>query len=134
MLDLDQQITDLMKGATRITDNLIGVTIGSPISPAMQLAEPTNGTLTLSQVSGYGVLLVKGNARIEAPFQWQGLMLVSGKMIFAGGLGSSIVHGAIYADRIEILNSDVTITLDTCPITQTLRTLPVQVLTWRQLL
>ena len=133
-LDLDQQINDLVKGATLVTGNLIGVSIGSPISPATQLAEPSNGTLILSHVSGYGVLLVKGNVRIEAPFQWQGLMLVSGQMTFAGGLGASIVNGAIYADRIQILNSDVNINLDTCPIAATLRTLPVQVLTWRQLL
>ncbi|MDH5429259.1 MAG: hypothetical protein OEY57_13940, partial [Nitrospirota bacterium] len=76
----------------------------------------------------------KGNAQIAAPFQWEGLIVVSGQITFSGGLGSSVLNGALYADRIQVLQDDVSITLNTCPIAKTLRTLPLQVLTWRQLL
>jgi hypothetical protein len=100
----------------------------------VHFAEPSGGTLTVSQVTGYGILLVKGNVQIAAPFQWEGLIVISGQATFTGGLGSSILNGALYADRVQVLNNDVSVTLDTCPIAATLRTLPVQVLTWRQLL
>ena len=133
-LDLNEQIKGLKKGATPIVADLISVTLGSATSPAVQYAEPSSGTLIVSQVTGYGILLVKGNVQIAAPFQWEGLVVVSGQVTFSGGLGSSILNGALYANRIQVLHDDVTITLNTCPIAATLRTLPVQALTWRQIL
>jgi len=108
--------------------------VGSATSPAFYYAEPSSGTLTVSQVTGYGILLVKGNVQIAAPFLWEGLIVVSGQATFSGGLGSSILNGVLYADRVQVLNNDVSVTLDTCPIAVTLHTLPVQALTWRQLL
>ena len=133
-LDLDQEIKDLKKGSTKVTTDFIGMNVGSATSPAVYYAEPSNGTLTVSQVTGYGILLVKGNVQIAPPFLWEGLILVSGQVTFSGGLGSSILNGVLYADRVQVLNNDVSVRLDTCPIAATLRTLPVQVLTWRQLL
>jgi hypothetical protein len=134
LLDLDQQIKDLKPGSTKVTADLIGVNLGTATLPTVHFAEPSGGTLTVSQVTGYGILLVKGNVQIVAPFLWEGLIVVSGQATFTGGLGSSILNGVLYADRVQVLNNDVSISLDTCPIAATLRTLPVQVLTWRQLL
>jgi hypothetical protein len=133
-LDLDQQIKDLKKGSTKVTGDLIGVNLGTASSPAVHFAQPPGGALIVSQVTGYGILLVKGNVQIAAPFQWEGLIVVSGQASFTGGLGSSILNGVLYANRVQVLNKDVSVTLDTCPIAATLRTLPVKVLTWRQLL
>ncbi len=133
-LNLEEQIDSLKKEATAVLADLVSVNIGSAISPVVQYAEPSSGTLTVSQVNGYGLLLVKGNIQIVAPFHWDGLVLVTGQATFTGGLGSSTVRGAFYAERVHIPHDDVSITLDTCPIAATLRTLPVQVLTWRQLL
>jgi hypothetical protein len=133
-LDLDQEIKDLKKGSTKVTADFIGVNVGSATSPAVYYAEPSSGTLTVSQVTGYGILLVKGNVQIAAPFLWEGLIVVSGQATFTGGLGSSNLNGVLYADGVQVLNQDVSVTLNTCPIAATLRTLPVQVLTWRQLL
>lgn len=134
ILDLDEQINDLKKSATPVLADLINVTMGSAISPAVQYAEPSSGTLNISRVTGYGILLVKGNVQIAAPFQWQGLIIVSGQVVFAGGLGTSILNGALYADRVQVLHDDVSIMLDTCPIAATLRRLPIKTLNWRQLL
>ena len=133
-LDLDQQIKDLKQGATPVLTDLMSVALGSSASPAVHYAEPSSGTLIVSQVTGYGLLLVKGNVHIVAPFQWEGLLVVSGQVTFAGGLGSSRLNGALYADQVQVLHDDVNVILDSCPIAATLRSLPVQVLTWRQLL
>ncbi len=133
-LDLDEQIDDLKKSATPVLANLMNVTLGSATIPLVHYAEPTSGTLNISQVIGYGILLVKGNVQITAPFQWQGLIVVSDQVTFSGGLGLSTLNGALYADRVQVLHDDVSITFDACLIAATLRTLPVQVLTWRQVL
>lgn len=133
-LDLNEQIEDLKKGAAPIMTDLLGVTLGSATSPALYYAEFLSGALNVSQVTGYGILLVKGNVQIAPPFEWEGLLLVSGQVTFVGGLGSSVLHGALYAKNIQVFHDDVIITLDTCPIASTLRSLPAQVLTWRQLL
>ena len=133
-LDLDEQIDDLKKSATPVLANLMSVTLGSATTPSVYYAEPTSNTLNISQVIGYGILLVKGNVQIAAPFQWQGLIVVSGQVIFSGGLGPLTLNGALYADRVQLLHDDISITLDTCPIAATLRTLPVKVMTWRQVL
>ncbi len=133
-LDLDEQIDHLKKSATPVLANLMNVALGSATTPSVHYAEPTSGTLNISQVIGYGILLVKGNVQIAAPFQWQGLIVVSGQVTFTGGLGSSTLNGALYADLVRVLNEDVSIILDTCPIAATLRTLPVQGLTWWQVL
>lgn len=133
-LDLDEQIDDLKKSATPVLANLTNVTLGSAAIPTVHYAEPTSGTLNISQVIGYGILLIKGNLQIAAPFQWQGLIVVSGQIAFAGGLGPSSLNGVLYAKQVQVLNDDVSITLDTCPVAVTLRTLPVQVLNWRQVL
>ncbi len=133
-LDLNEQIEDLKKGVTPVLNDLANVTLGAAATPSVHYAEPMSGTLNISQVIGYGILLVKGNVQIVSPFQWQGLIIVSGQVTFAGGLGPSTLNGSLYADRVQVLHDDVSITLDTCPIVATLRTLPVQVLTWRQLL
>ena len=133
-LDLNEQIKDLKKGASPVVGDLVSVTLGSSSSPALFYAEPLSGMLNVSQVTGYGILLVQGNVQIAAPFQWEGLVVVAGQATFSGGLGSSVLNGALFADRIHVLHDDVRITLDTCPMAATLRTLPVQVLNWRQLL
>ena len=133
-LDLNQQILDLQKGTTQVFADLVSVKLGSEASPVALYAEPSDGTLQLAQVTGFGILSVKGNLQIAAPFQWEGFVIVSGEVIFSGGLGSSFLNGALYADRVQILNNDVSVNLDTCPIKKTLRTLPVSVLSWRQLL
>ncbi len=133
-LELEEQIDELKNGATPVLADVTGVDMGSAASPVVVYAEPISGSLEVSQVNGYGILLVKGNLQIQAPFRWDGLVIVSGQATFSGGIGPSSLHGAIYADQIHIPSDDVSITLDTCPITAALRTLPVKVLTWRQLL
>jgi hypothetical protein len=101
-------------------------------------AEPSavgfSSGLFVQNTKGFGVLLVKGNLKISAPFQWEGLIIVSGQVTFDGGIGTSVIRGALFADQVQMLSGDVTMTLDTCPIAASLRALPVAILSWRQLL
>lgn len=137
-IDLAKVLDDLNRGAEVLNGDLVSVNPGAPGSPAVLYAEPlTSGTssgLAVQNVNGFGVLLVKGNVKISAPFYWEGLVIVTGQVMFEGGLGTSVIHGALFADQVQILSGDVTITLDTCPIAASLRVLPVAILNWHQLL
>jgi len=61
-------------------------------------------------------------------------VIVSGQVTFDGGIGTSAIQGALLADQVQILNGEVTMTLNTCPIAASLRVLPVATLNWQQLL
>ncbi len=137
-LDLGTTLESLRRGAQVINGDLVSLNLGAPGNPAVAYAEPVaggfSGILSVQNTNGFGVLLVKGNVKISAPFQWEGLIIVSGQITFDGGIGTSVIRGALFADQVQILSGDVTMTLDTCPIAASLRTLPVAILSWQQLL
>jgi hypothetical protein len=137
-LDLVKVVENLKPGAQVVNGDLMDLNIGTSTNPAVLYAESfTEGFLNglvLQNINGFGVLLIKGNVKFSAPFHWEGLVIVSGQATFEGGLGPSDIHGALYADQVQILSGEVTITLDTCPIASSLRTLPVVFLNWQQLL
>ncbi|MDH5699062.1 MAG: PilX N-terminal domain-containing pilus assembly protein [Nitrospirota bacterium] len=137
-LDLVKALDSLKRGAQVITGDLVDVNLGAPGNPTVLYAEPLSGGfssgLAVQNLNGYGVLLVKGNVNVSAPFHWEGLVIVSGQVTFDGGIGTSAIQGALLADQVQILNGEVTMTLNTCPIAASLRVLPVATLNWQQLL
>lgn len=137
-LDFLRVMEDLKRGARIIEEDLVNLNVGAQENPSLLYAGPFEPgfarDLTLQNINGFGVLLIKGNVKFSAPFHWEGLIIVSGQATFDGGLGPSNIHGALYVDQVQILSGDVTITLDTCPIASSLRTLPVVFLNWQQLL
>ncbi|WNM58669.1 pilus assembly PilX N-terminal domain-containing protein [Candidatus Nitrospira allomarina] len=137
-LDLVKALESLKGGAQVISADLVGVNLGAPGHPALLYAESLAGgfpsRLAVQNLYGYGILLVAGNLSISAPFHWEGLIIVSGQVTFDGGIGSSVIQGALLAEQVQILNGEVKMTLDTCPIAASLRVLPVKTLSWQQLL
>lgn len=137
-LDLVKALDSLKRGAQVISEDLVSVNLGTPGNPALLYAEPLAGRfssrLAVQNLNGYGILLVTGNLNISAPFHWEGLIIVSGQVTFDGGIGTSVIQGALLADQVQILNGEVKMTLDTCPIAASLRVLPVATLSWQQLL
>lgn len=137
-LDLVKALDSLKRGAQVISEDLVSVNLGAPGNPALLHAEPLSGRfssrLSVQNLNGYGILLVTGNLNIAAPFHWEGLIIVSGQVTFDGGIGTSVIQGALLADQVQILNGEVRMTLNTCPIASSLRVLPVATLNWQQLL
>lgn len=137
-LDLVKALDSLKLGAQVISGDLVSVNIGAPGNPALLYAEPLavgfSSWLAVQNLNGYGILLVTGNLNISAPFHWEGLIIVAGQVTFDGGIGTSVIQGALLADQVQILNGEVKMTLDTCPIAASLRVLPVATLNWQQLL
>lgn len=137
-LDLVKALDSLKGGAQVISGDLVGMNLGTPGNPALlyagSLAAEFSSPLFVQNLYGYGILLVAGNLNISAPFHWEGLIIVAGQVTFDGGIGSSVIQGALLADQLQILNGEVKMTLDTCPIAASLRALPVVTLSWQQLL
>lgn len=133
-LDLSGYVDQLQSGGESIPGDETGVTFGAAGSPAVQVSKPPGGLLTLTNVSGYGLLLIDGSLRVYPPFHWEGLIIVSGQATIESGLSPVLIQGAVWVDTLVILNNNVTISLDTCPISSTLRILPIKVWNWRQLL
>lgn len=137
-LDLVKALDSLKRGAQVISGDLGSVNLGTPENPALLYAEPLAGgfpsRLAVQNLNGYGILLVTGNLNISAPFHWEGLIIVAGQVTFDGGIGTSVIQGALLADQVQILNGEVKVTLNTCPIAASLRVLPVVTLSWQQLL
>ena len=134
VLDLSSQVNHLKMGAQPLLGDLTSVTLGMPGAPTVQVATPPGGWLRVTNVNGYGLLLVEGSLRIYPPFQWEGMIIVTGQTTVEAALGPVRIRGAIWSDTLQILNNIVNISLDTCPIAATLPLLPVQVLNWRQVL
>lgn len=137
-LDLLKALADFSRGAQIISGDLLSVNLGAPENPVLLYGEPHSGGIstgiTVQNVKGFGILLIKGNINISAPFHWEGFIIVSGQVIFDGGFGTSAIYGALFADQVRILSGDVTVTFNTCPIAASLRELPVFILNWQQML
>ncbi len=133
-LDLSGYVELLQTGSQLIPGDVTGSTLGTAALPEVQAAKPSGGLLTLTNVTGYGLLLVDGSLRVYPPFHWEGMIIVSGQTTIESGLSPVLIRGAVFANVLSILNKDVTISLDACPISRTLPVFPIKVLNWRQLL
>ncbi len=135
-LDLAGYVERLQTGGQLMPEPEVvsGAAQGMPDLPVLLVAKPLGGLLTLTNVTGYGLLLVDGSLRIHPPFHWEGMIIVSGQMTIESGVSPVLVRGAVLADVLTILNRDVTISLDSCHISRTLPVMPITVLNWRQML
>ncbi|MDR4494109.1 MAG: hypothetical protein R3B74_06760 [Nitrospirales bacterium] len=134
VLNLSGYFNQLQASGQSIPGDLTGVTLGTVASPEVQVAKPSGGMLILTNVTGYGLLLVDGSLRIYPPFHWEGMIIVSGQATIESGLSPVLIQGVVWANELSVLNNDVTITMDSCPISRILRIFPTKVLNWRQLL
>jgi Tfp pilus assembly protein PilX len=88
--------------------------------------------LSLSNVTGYGLLAVEGDLILGGGFDWHGLILVTGTMTFNGGGAGVNITGAVLANQTVAMNGGVTVQYDSCYIQEALQGLGVQVARWRQ--
>ena len=76
-------------GSSNYGCNLSGVSLGTATSPQVVFINGTGNTNPVSlvtdagtQVSGFGILIVDGNADIVGSINWRGLMLIRGNLQF----------------------------------------------------
>lgn len=143
-MDIDiAGIIDSFKASatTVLTDDQNGATHGSSTGYVTVYADtddpPNNQGLKLQNVTGYGILLVKGDLTLGGGFNWNGIIYATGSVTLNGGGGAGInVHGQIYAGTSTVtdvtLNGSNTLGYDSCAIKKALATQAFKIVSWRQ--
>jgi len=142
-LDIDiQGYVDALKGAatTTLTADQSGGTYGSSSNYVTVYSDATlqaDGELRLNNVTGYGILLVKGDLQMAGNLNWNGLIFVTGVITTSGG-GSNAknIQGLIFAGASAlgdtVINGSVTVGYDSCKVKQALAGQPLKVVNWKQ--
>jgi Tfp pilus assembly protein PilX len=97
---------------------------------------PNTQGLKLQNVTGYGILLVKGDLVLGGGFNWNGIIYATGSVTLNGGGGEGInVHGQIYAGTSTVtditINGGNTLGYDSCAVKKALATQAFKVVSWR---
>ena len=95
-------------------------------------SDPANvNGLKLSNVTGYGILLVEGDLTLGGGFNWNGLLLVTGTLTFNGGGAGINILGAILANETIDINGGLDIRYDSCAIDDSFTTLSMKTKIYR---
>ena len=140
-IDLNAYAEALKSSATTtLTSDESGTSYGSSsnyvtvYSDAMQQGD---GELRLNNVTGYGILVVKGNLQLAGNIDWTGIILVTGVITSSGG-GSNTknITGQVYAGSSALgdstISGSVTIGYDSCKVKQALAGQAFKVSSWKQ--
>jgi Tfp pilus assembly protein PilX len=142
-LDIDIQglINSFMPSATStITADQNGATYGSSTNYVTAYSDtenpPNTQGLKLQNVTGYGILLIKGDLVLGGGFNWNGIIYATGSVTLNGGGGEGInVHGQIYAGTSTVtdvtINGSNTLGFDSCAVKKALATQAFKVVSWK---
>jgi Tfp pilus assembly protein PilX len=142
-LDLDiQALIDSLKPSTTttLTEDQSSGTYGSTnnyVTVYSDTSAPVNNQgLKLQNVTGYGILLVKGDLVLGGGFTWNGLIYATGSVTLNGGGGAGInVYGQIYAGTSSVtdvtINGGNTLGYDSCKIKKALASQAFKVVSWK---
>ena len=141
-LDLESYVNTLSAGANyTLTDDATGATYGSSTNFVTVYADAigtqADGQLKLNNVTGYGVLLVKGDLELAGNITWNGLIIVTGNIsTTGGGKDSKNILGQIYAGQNNLgdstVSGTVTVGYHSCNIKNALASAPLKVVNWKQ--
>ncbi len=88
--------------------------------------------LSLSGVTGFGILLIEGDLILGGGFSWNGLILVTGTLVFnGGGLGVNI-QGAVLANQTIDINGGVDMKYNSCMVDNSLNNLSLDTISWKE--
>ena len=112
-----------------------GASYGSPGSFVTVYSETSGnvGGLKMSNVYGYGNLIVDGDLTLGGGFNWTGLVVVTGTVTFNGGGSGVNIVGAVMSGDAVSLNGGLEIYYDSCAVGESLSSLGYDLLNWRQL-
>src|SRR5499426_394629 len=142
-IDIPGYIDSLKAGATTLTADQNGATYGSATNYQTVYSWPddpdhfNNQGLKLQNVTGYGILLVKGDLELGGGFQWNGVIIVTGSVTLNGGGGNAInIYGQIFSGTSTLtdvtINGGNTIGYDSCKVKKAMAGSPLKVLNWKQ--
>lgn len=145
-IDVEALVNNLKAGATvTLTSDKTSagqVTYGSSSSPTIvysdAITDQADDELKLNNVTGYGILLVRGNLEMAGNFNWNGIIIVTGQFKTTGGGGDSKnIYGQIYggsSSRVgdTDISGSVNMQYDSCQVKNALSAQPLKVINWKQ--
>lgn len=145
-LDLDAYVNSLKGGAsiTLTADVSAGgnstTSYGSSTNYVTVYSDATqqgDGELRLNNVTGYGILLVKGNLQLAGNINWNGIIIATGVVTASGGgSNSKNIQGQIYSGASSLgdttVSGSVTIGYNSCDVKKALSSQPLKVVNWKQ--
>jgi Tfp pilus assembly protein PilX len=141
-IDLESYANTLSAGATyTLTEDASNATYGSSTNFVTVYADAigTQGDdeLKLNNVTGYGILVVKGDLELAGSITWNGLIIVTGKIkTTGGGKDAKNIQGQIYAGKNDLgdsaISGTVTVGFHSCNVTNALASQPLKVVNWKQ--
>jgi Tfp pilus assembly protein PilX len=126
---------------TTLTSDESDATYGSSSNYVTVYSDATaqaDGELRLNNVTGYGILVVKGNLQLAGNLNWTGIILVTGVITSSGGgSNSKNIMGQVYAGSSALgdstISGSVTIGYDSCKVKQALAAQAIKVSSWKQI-
>lgn len=91
------------------------------------------GGLKMSNVDGFGNLIIDGDLTLGGGFTWTGLVVVTGTITFNGGGSGVNITGAVMSGDAVSLNGGLEIYYDSCAVGESLNAMAYELLNWRQL-
>jgi Tfp pilus assembly protein PilX len=141
-LDLESYVNTLSAGANyTLTNDVTNGTYGSSSNFVTVYADAigtqADDALKLNNVTGYGILLVKGDLELAGNITWNGLIIATGRITTTGGgKDSKNILGQVYAGKNDIGDSAVTGTVTvgyhSCNLKNALASQPLKVVNWKQ--
>jgi Tfp pilus assembly protein PilX len=142
--DIDLQgYVDALKGAAgyTLTEDSSNSTFGSSSNYVTVYADAigtqADHELRLNNVTGYGILVVKGDLQLAGNIDWHGIIIVTGIVTSSGG-GSDAknIQGQIYSGSSALgdtaISGSITVGYNSCDVKKSLSSQPLKVVNWKQ--
>jgi Tfp pilus assembly protein PilX len=141
-IDLESYVNTLSAGANyTLTSDAENTTYGSSTNfvtvYADAIATQADDELRLNNITGYGILLVRGDLELAGNITWNGLIIVTGNIVTSGGgKDSKNILGQIFAGQNNLGDSSVagtvTVGYHSCNVKNALASQPLKVVNWKQ--
>jgi len=137
-IDIQASVDAFKENATEeIQADVLGDAFGGPddfVTVFSDTSNPYNvGGLKLSNITGFGILLVDGDLTLGGGFQWNGLVLVTGTLVFNGGGAGVNIQGAVLANQTVDINGGIDIQYNSCMVGSALSSASMKFLSMRDM-
>jgi hypothetical protein len=143
-LDIDLQgLVDQFKTGANytLTADVSGATYGSATNYVTVYADAigtqADHELRLNNVTGYGILIVKGDLQMAGNLNWNGIIIVTGILKSSGG-GSNgkNIQGQVYSGTSALgdtaISGNIDIAYNSCEVKKSLSSQPLKLVNWKQ--
>lgn len=136
IVDTYKSMADYTISGGTYTNQNWGTPTGLPTTPDCSVSNIVyaSSDVTLNTTTGCGILLVDGNLRTQAGFQWYGLVFVTGCLVnYSGNASSDGIYGAVLVGGGCQSNVSGNVKLHYCStaVDDSTKNMPLHALTWK---